>query len=61
MAGTKRGICWRRPRRWRGEGWVLVCFDDGRLVLLRGFNKKTGKTPISDLDLADRRMKEVMK
>ncbi|MBE9556474.1 MAG: type II toxin-antitoxin system RelE/ParE family toxin [Proteobacteria bacterium] len=40
---------------------VLVCFDDGRLVLLHGFNKKTGKTSISDLDLADRRMKEVMK
>lgn len=40
---------------------VLVCFNDGCLVLLHGFVKKTRKTSKSELDLAERRMKEVMK
>ncbi len=40
---------------------VLVCFSDGCLVLLHGFIKKTRKTPKSDLDLAERRLKEVVK
>lgn len=40
---------------------VLVCFSDGCLILLNGIIKKTQKTPRSDLDLAERRMKEVMK
>ncbi len=39
---------------------VLVCFSEDRLVLLHGFMKKSRKAPKSDLDLAERRMKEVM-
>lgn len=39
---------------------VLFMLHDGRMVLLHGFIKKTQKTPQSDLDLARKRMKEVM-
>jgi phage-related protein len=38
---------------------VLFCFHDGALVALSGFIKKTQKTPKSELELAERRMKEV--
>jgi len=39
---------------------VLFCFTGSRVVLLNGFIKKTRKTPGDDLDLARRRMKDVM-
>ena len=35
---------------------VLFCVDDGAMVLLHGFIKKTQKTPVSELDIARRRM-----
>ena len=38
---------------------VLFCIADGHIVLLHGFIKKTQKTPNSDLDLAQQRMKEL--
>lgn len=38
---------------------VLFCVMHGRMVLLHGFIKKAQKTPLADLDLARRRMKEV--
>ena len=38
---------------------VLICPDDGVLVALHGFIKKTQKTPESELALARRRMKEL--
>ena len=38
---------------------VLFCIHDGRMVLLHGFIKKTQKTPVSDLELAMKRKKEV--
>lgn len=38
---------------------VLFCIEDGRMVLLHGFVKKSRKTPKTDLDIAARRMKEV--
>lgn len=38
---------------------VLFCIEDGRMVLLHGFVKKSQKTPKTDLDIAARRMKEV--
>ena len=38
---------------------VLFTVHDARMVLLHGFIKKTQKTPKSDLDLADDRMREV--
>ena len=39
---------------------VLFCFSEGRLIALHGFIKKTQKTPADDLDLARRRMKEMI-
>ena len=39
---------------------VLFCAHAGRLVALHGFIKKTQGTPESDLELARKRMKEVM-
>jgi phage-related protein len=40
---------------------LILCFQDGTLVVLHGFIKKTRKTPADDLVLAKRRMKEVTK
>jgi phage-related protein len=37
---------------------VLFCLEGSTMVLLHGFQKKTQKTPKSDLDLARRRRKE---
>jgi len=39
---------------------VLFCVQEGRMVLLHAFIKKTQKTPGSDLDLALKRMKEII-
>jgi phage-related protein len=36
---------------------VLFCVEQGRMVLLHGFIKKTQKTPQHDLDLAVKRSK----
>jgi phage-related protein len=38
---------------------VILCFHQGNLIVLHGFIKKTRKTPLEDLELARRRMKEV--
>lgn len=38
---------------------VLFCAKDGNLVLLQGFIKKTQKTPLDDLNLARKRMREL--
>ena len=40
---------------------VILCAHVGYAVLLHGLVKKTQKTPPGDLDLARRRMKELMK
>jgi phage-related protein len=40
---------------------LILCFHDQTLVVLHGFIKKTQKTPMDDLALARRRMKEVTK
>jgi phage-related protein len=37
----------------------MLCFHKNELVVLHGFIKKTQKTPIEDLALAKRRIKEV--
>ena len=38
---------------------VFCCFDEGALVILfNGFQKKTQKTPVSEIDKAERLMKE---
>jgi phage-related protein len=39
---------------------VLFCMARGRMLLLHGFVKKTQKTPVQDLKLARKRMKEVL-
>lgn len=38
---------------------VLFCIQDGCMVLLHGFVKKTQKTPDADLELATKRRKEI--
>ncbi len=38
---------------------VLLCFDDGVLVALHAFIKKTQKTPDDELDLARKRKKDL--
>ena len=38
---------------------IFCCFDEGRLVVLfNGFQKKTQKTPKSEIEKAERLMKE---
>ena len=38
---------------------VFCCFDEGSLVILfHGFQKKTHKTPLKEIDKADKLMKE---
>ena len=38
---------------------VIFCVEEGHMILLHGFVKKTRKTPKSELDLAHKRQKEV--
>lgn len=38
---------------------LILCFHENTLIVLHGFIKKTQQTPIEDLALAKRRMKEV--
>ena len=38
---------------------VFFCIENGAMVLLHGIIKKTQKTPVQDLDLAQKRMKEL--
>ena len=38
---------------------VLFCANQGRMVLLHGFIKKSRKTPANDMELALKRMREV--
>jgi phage-related protein len=45
----------------RREPRILFCVAGGCLVLLHGFIKKAQRTPKADLDLAAKRMKEVLR
>jgi phage-related protein len=38
---------------------LIFAFDDGELVILNGFIKKTQKTPQDEIDLAHKRLKEM--
>lgn len=38
---------------------VIFAFDDGAIVLLNGFMKKTQKTPPDEIDLAAKRLKDM--
>lgn len=37
---------------------ILFCVNEGRIVVLHGFIKKTQKTPADDLELARKRKRE---
>ena len=39
---------------------LVLCFHEGTLVVLHGFIKKTRKTPLEDIEIAKRRMKDVV-
>jgi phage-related protein len=39
---------------------ILFCVKHGHMILLHGFMKKTQKTPQRDIDLAIKRMKDVV-
>lgn len=60
--GSHKGLWEVRSRLAGGRiARVLFCIAEGRLVVLHGFIKKTQKTPRQDLDLAVRRMREVLR
>lgn len=40
---------------------VIFAFDAGEIVLLHGFIKKTQKTPRDDIELALKRLKEMLR
>jgi phage-related protein len=40
-------------------GRVIFCIVAGEMILLHGFEKKTQKTPQTDIDLARKRRKEI--
>lgn len=39
---------------------IIFCMGEGNIILLHAFIKKTQKTPLTDLELALKRMKEVI-
>ena len=39
---------------------LLFCLKDGEVYVLHGFFKTTQKTPLADMELARKRMKDVM-
>lgn len=41
-------------------GRIIFCLVNNEMVLLHGFIKKTQKTPLADLALARKRMKEII-
>jgi phage-related protein len=47
------------PGRWIVR--LLFCFHDGRIGVVHGFIKKTRRTPIHDIELARRRMREMVR
>ncbi len=54
------GLFELRPRGREGIGRALYCFVAGRrVVILHAFGKKTRATPLRDLDIARKRMREV--
>lgn len=38
---------------------ILFCIHDGQMILLHGFEKTDQKTPVRELDVAVKRMKEL--
>ena len=57
-----RGLWEVRSRIGDGQiARVLFCVDEGEMVLLHGFVKKSEKTPKKDIDLALGRKKEMVR
>jgi phage-related protein len=55
-----RGLWEVRSEITRGRiARVLFCTNEGRMMLLHGFIKKSRKTPASDMELALKRMREI--
>lgn len=53
---------WELKRRYDGIHYrIFFCVEQGRVWLLHALEKKSAKTPWSDLELARRRMREVIK
>lgn len=59
VTGLGEGLYEVRTELDRNIYRVMFCIKDSTLVLLHGFQKKTQKTPQSDLALARRRKREV--
>ena len=56
------GLFELRPRGHEGLGRALYCFvRDKRIVILHAFVKQTRSTPRQELDIARKRMKEVLR
>lgn len=57
-----RGKLWEIKFSAPGGGYRMayVIVDHDALVVLHAFKKTTNKTPLRDLDLAEKRMKEVL-
>jgi phage-related protein len=54
------GLFELRPRGREGAGRVLYCYvKDRRVIILHAFIKKTRATPVRELAIARRRLKEV--
>jgi phage-related protein len=54
------GLFELRPGSTEGIGRALYCFVAGRrIIVLQAFIEKTQKTPLSDIRLARRRIREV--
>jgi len=62
IKSMKKGLFEIRAQGKDGIGRAFFCIDKDRLiVILSGFIKKTQKTPQKEIDLALKRMKEVIK
>jgi phage-related protein len=56
-----KGLFELRPRGKEGIARIFYCMVRGKsIIVLHGFVKKTQKTPLKELDKANKRMKEVM-
>lgn len=60
VRGLKDGL-WEIRCRLRTDriARLMLCFYEGELVVLHGFIKKSQQTPLGDLALAKKRMREV--
>jgi len=58
VKSLKQGLWEVRVSFDAGIARVFFCIDETEMILLHGFIKKTQKTPVAELELARRRMKE---